>query len=494
MARKLAAVAQLLGLRIEEELAIDVDAKSLITGFTRTTAEVSAAMNMTPAGARRVVAHAEALDCRLPQIAALLAAGRVDWATVELVITRTELVDDKKCARLDETLAEKVGGWRCWSRQRIIDAVDAAVKTIDADAAKERRVVAFDERGIRVTADADGTARLHGRVSASTGARLDKTLSAMATAVCRRDPRTLKQRRADAFDALLDRRALACTCDDPACPNRGEDAPAGKTVVINVIRTADTVAGKGDQPGYLTGFGVIDAEQVRELARDAIRRPVEQPQVSDSEAFRYRPSAALDRWIRCRDLTCRFPGCTVPAERCDVDHTEPFNHADPAAGGLTVPWNLACYCREHHRLKTFHSGAGGWRDEQLDEGTIVWTSPTGRVYHTTPGGTEVFPTMRVRRPEDRKRIAAARKRLRERRPVNEYHRHRNHAAAREIHDRRFRNRFRRTRVLFHGSITDKPSTSPFCRWVNDPIEPEELPPDWRPPPLTTSDSDEPPPF
>lgn len=75
MARKLAAVAQLLSQRIEEELAIEVDATSLITGFARTTAEVSAAMNMTPAGARRVVTHAEALDCRLPRIAALLAAG-----------------------------------------------------------------------------------------------------------------------------------------------------------------------------------------------------------------------------------------------------------------------------------------------------------------------------------------------------------------------------------------------------------------------------------
>jgi hypothetical protein len=26
------------------------------------------------------------------------------------------------------------------------------------------------------------------------------------------------------------------------------------------------------------------------------------------------------------------------------------------------------------------------------------------------------------------------------------------------------------------------STSPFMRWVNDPYDPEDLPPDWRPPP------------
>ena len=44
------------------------------------------------------------------------------------------------------------------------------------------------------------------------------------------------------------------------------------------------------------------------------------------------PSAALERWIQCRDLTCRFPGCDRPATHCDIDHTTPFNHADPAAG------------------------------------------------------------------------------------------------------------------------------------------------------------------
>ena len=46
----------------------------------------------------------------------------------------------------------------------------------------------------------------------------------------------------------------------------------------------------------------------------------------------------------------------------------------------------------------------------------------------------------------------------------------------EIADRKFRNHMRDNLVLFKG----RPSTSPFCTWVNDPREPEELPPDWRP--------------
>lgn len=492
MARKLGAVAQLLGRRIEEALQVDADAASMIAGFARTTAEVSAAMNMSTARARHLVAQAETLDCRLPAVGALLAAGRVDWHTVEIIIARTGLVADDKCAVLDAVLAEQISQWQCWSRERVINAVDAKVNTIDAGAAKQRRVVAFDERGVQVSGGPDGMARVRASLSATAGAAFDRRLSDLAKQVCKDDPRTLKQRRADAVTALVEGTALGCRCHNPQCPRRGEKPASAKTV-LNVFATAATVTGESEQPGYLAGFGVIDAQMVRELARDATRRILDQPELGDGQALRYRPSAALDRWIRCRDLTCRFPGCTVPAQRCDVDHTEPFNHADPAAGGLTVPWNLACYCREHHRRKTFD----GWKDRQLPDGTIVWTSPSGQTYRTTPGSVEVFPQLRQRRPRserDRQRIAAARARLAQQRPLNDYHRHRNREAVSEIDARRFRNRFRRTRVLFHGDINANPSTSPFCRWVNDPLEPEELPPDWEPPPRMPSDPDEPPPF
>ncbi len=278
--------------------------------------------------------------------------------------------------------------------------------------------------------------------------------------------------------------------------------------VVNVIASEATVTGDSDQPGYLAGYGVIDAELVRELADNAARRMVECPAVSPAEALRYQPSAALERWIRCRDLTCRFPGCDRPATICDVDHTVPFNHADPAAGGLTVPWNLACYCREHHRLKTFHGGPGGWRDVQLPDGTIVWTSPTGRIYRTTPGGPELFPQMRPacvapeprnrnRSREKTARIARARSKLREQRPINAENRRVNRARKREIELRKWRNHTRKMLILFKGR---RASTSPWCTppqaggapRINDPFEPEELPPDWKPPPPPPPDPDDPP--
>ncbi len=269
----------------------------------------------------------------------------------------------------------------------------------------------------------------------------------MVNLLCPNDPRTMDQRRADAFAAVMAGRNLVCDCGSDECPTRTEDTEqsrGGVLAVINVIATDTTVSGESEQPGgYLEGYGVIGADVVREIAQDAAIRPCEQPTVTEAQAHRYQPTAATARWVRQRDLTCRFPGCDRKASICDLDHTTPFNHADPASGGLTVPWGgLAAYCREHHRLKTFVSGSNGWRDEQLADGTIVWTSPTGREYRTTPIGAELFPQMRPacggeptprkrsrQRERKKTRVKYLRRKLAVQRPVNAAQRRLDYAAS-----------------------------------------------------------------
>ncbi len=497
VARRLAAVAELLAQRTVEVEDEDPDpGYMIITGFHRTTAEVAAAMNLSPMAASFMVSHAETLDGRLPKVAAVLAAGDTDWRTVQLIIVRTELVKDSAIARVDSNLAGRISKWHCWSRKRIINAVDAAVRTIDPDAIRER-VRMEDNRHVDVTALGDGTAKVDGVVATDAAAAFDKRLTELATAVCRDDPRTLKQRRADAMKALAEGRPLACQCGADNCPNRTDDAVQPTRMVINVVAGQQTVFGNGHLPGYIEGYGVIDSEQVRALARDASVRLLSEPSVSPAEALRYQPTAAVERWVRMRDLTCRFPGCDRPAVVCDLDHTIPFNHADPRKGGLTVACNLKCLCRQHHRLKTFHAG---WHDEQLPDGTVLWTSPTGQTYRTSPGGTDLFPDMgppacrapkpvRRNRPRERAaRIARIRNRNRAQRPLNEAHRRLQSARSREISHRRDRNRMRKTLFILKG----RPSTSPYCTWINDPLEPEELPPDWRPPPEPPPGAKDPP--
>ncbi|MCV7112401.1 HNH endonuclease signature motif containing protein [Mycolicibacterium setense] len=110
----------------------------------------------------------------------------------------------------------------------------------------------------------------------------------------------------------------------------------------------------------------------------------EPSQPADAGEPGYRPSAALSEFIRWRDLTCRFPGCDAPAQRCDIDHSVPY----PL--GPTHPSNNKLYCRAHHLLKTFSTG---WTDRQLPDGTVEFTAPTGHTYVTEPHGAAMFPTL-----------------------------------------------------------------------------------------------------
>ena len=89
----------------------------------------------------------------------------------------------------------------------------------------------------------------------------------------------------------------------------------------------------------------------------------------------YHPSRKLAHLIRARSARCTAPGCSRPAARCDLDHTVPWDQ-----GGLTCECNIAPLCRHHHRCKQ----AEGWRLEQPVPGLLVWHTPSGRTYVTTP--------------------------------------------------------------------------------------------------------------
>lgn len=100
-------------------------------------------------------------------------------------------------------------------------------------------------------------------------------------------------------------------------------------------------------------------------------------------ALVYRPRRGDASLVRLRDGHCRFPGCTIDADRCQLDHIVPFDHADPHAGGWSVPGNLHCLCRQHHQLKT----SGFWRVVRLGGNAELWTSTiTGQRMVGVPGG------------------------------------------------------------------------------------------------------------
>lgn len=117
-------------------------------------------------------------------------------------------------------------------------------------------------------------------------------------------------------------------------------------------------------------------------------------------ALVYRPDAATTAMVRTRDSHCRFPGCSVPAARCQLDHVVPFSHRNPIAGGWTIVSNLQCLCQFHHNLKTM----GRCAATMLGGGIVVWASRYGTTTVTLPGGMfvrDAAPTLVPRLPRRR---------------------------------------------------------------------------------------------
>jgi hypothetical protein len=140
------------------------------------------------------------------------------------------------------------------------------------------------------------------------------------------------------------------------------------------------------RPGAILGGPFLPGALARRFALTAKVCKVCHPGDSPPEP-RYTPSRRLAEFVRCRDLTCRFPGCSEPATNTDIDHTIAW----PI--GPTCASNLKCLCRRHHLLKTFWGGPNGWRDRQLPDGTVIWTSPHGQTYVTEPGSKLLFPSL-----------------------------------------------------------------------------------------------------
>jgi hypothetical protein len=216
------------------------------------------------------------------------------------------------------------------------------------------------------------------------------------------------------------------------------DAGPSVAALVTITIPYQTLQGRSDAPGEAGGFGLLDGDDARDLAAAAARHPRTRwcvtalnpdgtaaahaclpgrhpPRGADPPGtgppghgppghrppctgppgilttpltpiargpcdhahaqVGYHPSRTLTHLVRARHATCTAPGCGRPAARCDLDHTTAWDK-----GGLTCECNLSALCRHHHRCKQ----AEGWRLKQPEPGVLVWRTPSGRRYATTP--------------------------------------------------------------------------------------------------------------
>ncbi len=383
-------------------------------------ASVAAAQNVSLGVAAHQLLIADSLRHRLPRVAEVFAAGAISYRMVAAVVSRTRLVRDRDAlAKVDTEVAAHVSSWGSLSVEKTQNEIDYWVDRYDPAAVRRTEYAARGRHvDVHKPEGGSGTADIEAQLLVTDAEALDQRLDAMAGAVCEHDPRTLDQRRADALGALghgADR--LTCGCDNPDCAAAGMQP---STVIVHVITheeslsddTATQLDGKEESgttgkplremtlrealappppptgpantsPAALLSGGMLPAPLLAaKIAGTAKIVPIRNPGDALPE-LRYIPSAVLAWFVRCRDMTCRFPGCDEPAHHCDVDHTIAY------PTGPTQASNLKCLCRKHHLLKTF----GGWRDEQQPDGTVIWTSPHGQTYTTHPGSRLLFPTL-----------------------------------------------------------------------------------------------------
>ena len=448
-ARRLALVAEVTARQCDDE--DDICAHQLIDGWAYAKAQVGAACNLSPWAASKQMRIAQALRDRLPRTAGMFAKGLVSAAVVDSITWRTRLVTDADAlALIDAGIAGSATEFGTLSEKGLIEAVDYWVHKFDpcavirSQTAARDRCIEFGDRD-----DADGVVSFWGRMRVTDAQISDTRLDELADGVCDNDPRTKRERRADAVAAVLaGAQRLTCLCGNPDCAGSGKDpraggvtiyvfpeqapdtghgappvpdpqpaapspAPTGPTPVSPATDSTSSheqpaaESGAPDQPtpaapaarfgsgaGISLDGAIIPARLLAELAAGgATVRTLAHAGNLGTEP-RYRPSAKLAAFVRMRSMTCCFPGCGRPAHKTDLDHVTPW----PA--GATHPGNLRPLCREHHLLKTMRSG---WTPSAHADGSTTWTAPTGHRYTTTPGAAILFPHFNIDTPVPRVR-------------------------------------------------------------------------------------------
>ncbi len=332
-------------------------------------AELATLLRIPEATASGLVADA-GIARRHPDTVAALGTGAISLAHVRSLFDAVVGLPAEDATRLEASALERAPHQTAAAFRRRVrrlrDRLHSEPLTARHDRAREQRRVCLEPAQ-------DGMAWLSLYLEAERGVAIMARLDAIAHT--RSDtPDTRAQLKLDAAADLLLGRPLDAR-------GAAEASPLGiVTPRVYVTVPVLTLLGHSDEPAELDGHGPIDAETARRLAAHApsFRRILTHPHTGAYLSYDrtvYRVPADLAGYLRVRDGTCRFPGCSRRAVRCDLDHTR-----DWATGGDTRHDNLAHLCRKHHRLK--HNTR--WRMTQLPSGDIRWTSPAGHEYLTSP--------------------------------------------------------------------------------------------------------------
>ncbi|AUA13028.1 hypothetical protein CFP59_05182 [Streptomyces malaysiensis subsp. malaysiensis] len=381
--------------------------------------EVACALKLSGTTAAKRLEVARELDRHYPTTLGMLERGEICYMQAVAVTEACAVLDPEVAGQVEAVLVEKMPGLATGQTRR---ALSREILRADPHGAEQRHQARKRERQMVHYPKDDGMALWGATLPAEQAAAMNAAVDAHASTLPD-EGRTLRQKRVDALVDLVLNRTDPGAATPGARPS-GEPASSGPTpsgsapdrlgpdrsgpggpitsgpitsgttaggrsaTVVQVTVPLDVLIGDSDDPAQLKGYGPITAGQARRIAfakGTVWHRLIIEPKTGmliKTDPTTYKPTAETERHVIARDAYCTFPACRMPARRCDLDHVEPFNHHDPAAGGQTVPENLGALCRRHHRMKTHHPGWAVKRDSRT--GTTTWTAPTGHRYTNRP--------------------------------------------------------------------------------------------------------------
>ena len=293
----------------------------------------------------------------LPETAARLADGDIGEAqaariarhhrnprTTEAAVERDEALLADEATRLTYRQFATVLAY--WAQRADPDGTD-----LDAEARQARR-------RLHLSRTFDGEWVLDGLLDPVDGTIVDGALRRIEQELFDADradgphlDRTPAQRRADALVELA-RRATATP------PGSRRPKP-----LVTVLVGYETFAGRVCE---LADGTVLAPSDVAALLDEAVieRAVFDGPDRVIEIGEQRRFTGALRRAIELRDRTCTHPYCDRPAERCDVDHTIPWEHGGPTTDGTaasTAPSTTTSDNAEAHPPGTDSNAVGSRR-------------------------------------------------------------------------------------------------------------------------------------
>jgi hypothetical protein len=224
---------------------------------------------------------------------------------------------------------------------------------LDQQAGVKAEEQQFERRWSNLIQKPDGGYHLGADLDAEGGTKLRTAIAPLAKRRGKDDLRSAQQRRADALVELAER-----ALDSGELPSRGGQKP--HLIVTASLETLRLTP--GSPLAKLDWGATITGESARRIASDAVITPVLVGKQGDvlhvGAATRVVPPR-MRKALNLRDVTCRVPGCTMPAADCIPHHERHF-----IDGGPTIPSNLTLLCSVHHRERhpenaRFYSQARG---------------------------------------------------------------------------------------------------------------------------------------